>query len=101
MFVICLESEALRNLWNAMTGLHPPTLAEPWRVLGNIADEIVTRLEKPHSRQVDRAFIGDASPDLRSPGGEARRDSARHELASDARTWEIRPTGRQEARKDA
>ena len=56
-----------------MTELQTPTVVEPWRVLGNIADEIVTRLEEPHSRQVERACEGKRPPDLRSPGGEAER----------------------------
>ena len=71
---------------NATAEMQTPMLAEPWRVLGNIADKIVTRLEKPHSRQVDSAFKSGASPDLRSLGGGAR-DGACHESASDARTW--------------
>ena len=38
-----------------MTQLQTPMIAEPWRALGNIADEIVAHLERPHTRQVERA----------------------------------------------
>ncbi len=68
-----------------MIELQNPTIAEPWRVLGNVADEIVTRLEKPHSQHVGHVFKGEASPDLRFSGGEAW-NGACHESASDART---------------
>ena len=55
---------------NAMIRLETPTIAEPWRALGNITDEIVARLDQPHPRQVERAREGKGSPDLRSLGGE-------------------------------
>ena len=54
-----------------MIELQTPAVVEPWRVLGNIADEIVTRLEGPHSRQVERACEGKRPLGLRFPGGEA------------------------------
>ena len=56
-----------------MIGLQTPRGGEPWRVLGNIADEIVARLEEPHSRQVERACEGKRPLGLRFPGGEAER----------------------------
>ena len=56
-----------------MIGLQTPTVVEPWRVLGNIADETVTRLEEPHSRQVERACEGKRPPGFRFPGAEAER----------------------------
>ena len=58
-----------------MIELQTPRGGEPWRVLGNIADEIVTRLEGPRSRQVERACEGKRPPGLRFPGGEAERRS--------------------------
>lgn len=57
---------------NAMIRLETPTIAEPWRALGNITDEIVARLEQPHPQQVECACEGKGSPDLRSLGSSER-----------------------------